>query len=465
MFNQLLEKILIDHPLLGLESEDQNKGHFSGLKAPTWIQQGPIYQVFVRNFSTQGTFDGVRDKIPYLTELGIKTIWLMPIYPIGERDRKGSLGSPYAIKDYTSIDKNYGSSEDLNNLIKAVHDADMKLILDLVVNHMAVDSIYLQDNPEYFLQDDKGILTRKISEWSDVIDLDYTNQELRSRIREIITYWVREFDVDGYRCDVAGLVPLDFWEEVHSDLLKIKEDIFLLAEWESANLHLTAFHATYDWSTHFILEDIYRGKRPAKDAVTWTLAKGANYPQNALPLRFTENHDLERTREKFGENSFYPFVVFNFILYGLPLIYCGQEIGSQNNPILFEKDPIEWNRGNSKILDFYKRLIKLRQKYPAFSSRDLTIHRNDKPDNIVSIEKSDRNSKILAILNFSNKQLMVNIELSDSYHNDDQIEDLYLGKRLSRSDLENLKIEPYGFYLFKSTNYPSKLDQAKTDTN
>ncbi len=449
MFNQFLKKILEDHPLFGIEKEDQNKGHITGLKEPAWVHEGPVYEIFVRNFSPQGTFKKVQDKLPYLKDLGVKTIWLMPIYPIGKIERKGSLGSPYAIRDYTAIDPTYGTRNDLKNLVEAVHRDGMRLILDLVANHMAVDSIWRQNNPEYFLHNENEAITRKISDWTDVIDLDYSNRDLRTQMGEVIRYWVNEFDIDGYRCDVARLVPMDFWEAVYTDLQKIKKDIFLLAEWESANLHQDAFHASYDWSTHFVLQDIYEGKRPAGDAITWVMEKEANYPGNALPLRFTENHDFERTRVKFGSDSFYPFVVFNFILYGLPLIYCGQEIGLKKTPLVFEKDPIDWNQSDEKIFGFYKNLIKIRQKYPALSSHELHPIGNDKPDQIVTLEKREKDSRILAVLNFSQHQLKVTIELSDSYHNIQQFEDLISGEKISRSELEEFKILPYGFFLFK----------------
>jgi len=450
MFNQFLEKIKADHPLFGLEIIDQNKGHLTGLNPPAWVHDGPIYEIFVRNFSSQGTFKNIQDKIPYLVDLGIKTIWLMPIYPIGKEGRKGTVGSPYAIRDYSVIDPAYGTIDDLKSLIKAVHQSGMRLILDLVLNHMAMDSIWREDHPDFFLHDQNGGFTRKIPDWSDVIDLDYTNQTLRRWIRNVIIHWVREFDIDGYRCDVAGLVPLDFWEDVYNDLSKIKNDIFLLAEWESANLHPTAFHATYDWSTHFVLEDIFKGKRPAKDAITWVIEKEANYPRNAVPMRFTENHDFIRTRDKFGENSFYPFEVFNFIVYGLPLIYCGQEMGLKKTPNLFEEDPIDWSRGDNRILNFYKKLIRLRKKYPALASRELVPIGNDNPDKIVSIVKEDESQKILVILNFSKQDLTVKIEISDSGHNIESYKDLFSGKTVRRSDLRNFRIGSYGFYLFKS---------------
>jgi glycosidase len=450
MFNQLLNKILKAHPLLGLERENQNLGHLTGLKAPSWIRQGPIYEVFVRSFSPEGTFKGVRDKIPYLKELGIRTIWLMPIYPIGQKDRKGSLGSPYAIKDYTAIDPQYGTKDELKKLITSAHRAGLRVILDLVANHMAKDNIWRDVYPDYFIKNDDGEFTRKISDWSDIIDLDYANKEVWTRMQNIIQSWVQDFDFDGFRCDVAGLVPEKFWINVYDELSKIKDDIFMLAEWESANLHLNAFHATYDWSTHFVLQDIYEGKIPAAESVTWVVEKEANYPANALPMRFTENHDLKRTRETFGEESFYPFAVFNYLLYGIPLIYGGQEFGLRRKPFLFEKDPLDWDQFDEKIFDFYKNLIRLRHDEPAFSSRTFKDIRNDKTNQIVSIEKSYKDQKILAILNFSRDELQIKVALSDRYHENQTFKDLFSGKTMTRMDMDDFKMEPYGYYILKS---------------
>ena len=452
MFNQLLDSILKDHPLLGLEKDNQRKGHLTGLSAPAWIHEGPIYELFVRNFSSEGTFEQVRDKIPYLKDLGVQTLWLMPVYPVGDIDRKGSLGSPYSISNYTSIDPAYGRKDDLKNLIQSVHQKGMNIILDIVANHMAVDNVWRDKFPEYFLKDIQGKFTRKISEWSDVIDLDYASRELRERMRQVITYWVEEFDFDGFRCDVAGLVPLDFWENVLNELVLIKKDIFLLAEWESSHLHVNAFHASYDWSTSLFLQDIYNGERPASDVVTWIVEKEANYPRNALPMRFTENHDLDRTRKTFGGQSFYPFVVFNFSVYGIPLIYCGQEFGLEKMPSLFDKDALNWEEFDEAIFDFYKNLIKLRKEYPALASRDLKNIWNDQASKVVSILKIEKDQKILVLINFSPEEITIKIDQTDIDHNIISCEDLFSGKTISLSELENFNINPFGFFIFKLEN-------------
>jgi glycosidase len=452
MFNQLLDNILQEHPLLGLEKEDQNKGHITGLKTPDWVSQGTIYETFVRNFTPEGTFAGIRDKIPYLKDLGITIIWLMPVHPIGKKDRKGSVGSPYSIRDYSSIDPVYGTADDFKSLIRTAHENGMRVILDMVANHMAMDNVWRIEHPELFLKDDAGSFTRRIDDWSDVIDLDYSNTDVQDRMHQMICSWVREFDLDGFRCDVAGLVPLEFWETLHDDLNKIKDDIFLLAEWESAGLHEKAFHASYDWSTHFVLSDIYQGRRSAAEAITWVTEKEANFPRNSLPMRFTENHDLERTRIKFGEDSFYPFVVFNFLMYGVPMIYCGQEFGLKESPPLFEKDPINWELFDQSIFDFYKKLINLKSGYPAFSSRELNPVGNDKPDHVVSFEKDVGDQKILAILNFSRKKVTCKLDLSDDYHSQKEFKDIYSGNTVSYADLERLVLKPYGFYLVNFKN-------------
>jgi glycosidase len=453
MFKKLLEDILKDHPLLGLEKDDQVKGHLSGPAAPAWIEKGPIYEIFVRNFSSKGTFAGVRDKIPYLKDLGIQTLWLMPIFPTGSEARKGTLGSPYSIKDYTSIDPANGSDEDLKNLIRHAHEQGLRVILDLVANHMAVDNKWRDQYPQYFQKDEEGKITRKIPEWSDVIDLDYNDTELREQMRQVIRYWIEYFDFDGFRCDVAGLVPLDFWEMVHKDLVSIKSDIFLLAEWESSHLHINAFHASYDWSTIFVLQDIFQGKRPASDAITWIMEKEKTYPRNALPMRFTENHDLERTREKFGKDSFYPFVLFNFISYGIPLIYCGQEFGLKRTPSLFDADPLDWDQFDDDIFGFYKTLILLRKEYPALASRNITNIWNDKPDQIVSILKKDNDHNIMVLLNFSQHDVKFKMDITDIGHNFETAVDLFSGETVNSSDLGKMRINPYGYYIYKSTNY------------
>ena len=450
MYLQMLKSILADHPLYGIEIIEKSLGDQNGLKPPAWIHEGPLYEIFVRNFSSSGTFNGVLDQLPYLKDLGIKTIWLMPIHPIGWDKRKGSLGSPYAIRNYYTIEGALGKKDDFKNLVEAVHRLDMRIILDLVVNHTAPDHLWAAMHPQFYPGPNPEKKSRLIAEWTDIVELDYDNKELRKNILDMIRYWVETFDIDGYRCDVAGLVPLDFWEEVSADLQKIKKDIFWLAEWESARYHLNAFHATYDWSTYFVLEDIFNGKRSATDGLTWVIEKEAQFPGNSLPLRFTENHDFPRTRKIFGADSFFPYAVYNFTLYGIPLIYCGQEIGFKEMTPLFEKKTIDWEGKDEKIFRFYQQLISLRKKYPALSSRVLEAIPNNRHDEIISYVKKEGKDEILVVLNLSKNGAEVTLDLPGKYkslHFSDLFND---HTSIDGQKLSPLKIEPYGYFLLKA---------------
>jgi glycosidase len=450
MYLQMLKSILADHPLYGIEVIEKSLGDQSGLEPPAWIHEGPLYEIFVRNFSSPGTFNGVRDQLPYLKDLGIKTIWLMPVHPIGWDKRKGTWGSPYAIRDFYAVDEALGNKADFKDLVEAVHHQDMRIILDLVVNQTAPDHPWSTDHPHFYPGPNPKKKSRLHPDWTDIVELEYDNKELRKAVRNVIRYWVETFDIDGYRCDVAGLVPLDFWEEVSADLQKIKKDIFWLAEWESARFHLNAFHATYDWSNYFLLENIFNGKRPAADALTWAIEKEAHFPRNSLPLRFTENHDFERTRKIFGADSFFPYAVFNFTMYGLPLIYCGQEIGFKEMTPLFEKKTIDWEGKDEKIFHFYQQLISLRKKYPALSSRTIEAIPNNQSDLIISYIKKEGTEKILVVLNLSKKTTEVTLDLSDKYKNL-HFSDLFNDhKSIDGRKLSPLKMEPYGFYLLKA---------------
>lgn len=448
MYNKYLKKILTDHPLLGLDNQFLEPSLTGGLTPPDWVQEGPVYEIFVRNFTSEGTFSGVINKLPYLKDLGIKTIWLMPIYPIGKIDRKGSLGSPYAIRDHRQIDQNLGTKASFVELIKIIHRYDMRIIIDLVANHAAADHVWNETSPQYFM-DYQSKKTRKISDWTDVIDFDYTQQEFRQMMIETICYWLLTFDIDGFRCDVAGLVPLDFWEDVYSALSEIKKDVFLLAEWESAEFHNKSFNTTYDWSTYFVLKDIFEEKRNASDCLAWHTAKQEVYPRESLPLRFTENHDLKRTRNTFGKDSFYPFVVFNYTIYGIPLIYNGQEAGQEEETLLFDKDCLDWSRADDHILRFYKKLIGLRKDFPALSSRQLNPIQNNHSKSVVSFEKVKDEQKMLVLLNFSNQSLKLKIDLPLKYHNTRNFEDVFSGNSLRAEDLRALEIKPHGFYILK----------------
>jgi cyclomaltodextrinase len=434
---------------LGIESDKRPYGRLPGRRPPAWVYEGPLYEVFIRNFSSAGNLDGLIENIPYLKDLGIKTVWLMPLHPIGRAGRKGKLGCPYAIRDHLAINQHYGSDKDLRRLVSELHALDLRLIIDLVINHGALDHVRTVTHPAMFAHDRPGHFTRKIADWSDVIDFDYSGEDTRKYMLEVMSYWIKEFDIDGYRCDVAGMVPLDFWETAVEKLLKIKPDLFMLAEWQRPKLHRQAFHATYDWVTYLVLKDIYQNKRPAADILSWLAERIKLYPQNALPLLFTENHDFPRTLKTFGRSSFYPFVAMLFTLPGIPLVYNGQESGLKQELSLFDHDPLCWENKNQVIYDFYKNLIRLRRDNAALASKNIKVIKNDRSGSVVTFLKLAGREEVLVILNFGPQRQKIKISLPAQYHIREWQN--LLNTRITRKgqELANIELKPYEVSMWK----------------
>jgi len=399
MTHNFQAEIKAKYNLLGIESYLPEGEIQEGIQAPDWIHQGPIYEIFVRSFSQEGNFAAVAKKLGYLKDLGIKTIWLMPIHPIGGVKRKGTYGSPYAITDHMAIHSDYGNEQDFKNLVDAVHDHDMRLILDMVLNHAAPDHVKFSSQSAMF----NSNLHHSPHEWSDIIEFNYQNSDTIAYAMNAMTYWVKEFGVDGYRCDVAGLVPLEFWQESVEQLLGINPNLFLLAEWENRVLHDKSFHATYDWTIYLLMKEVNRSLRPASDLVKWLEEQSCTYPLNALQLRFTENHDLPRTLNTFGYKSYLPFLAFILFSDGIPLINNGQEIGAANELSLFEKNHINWEAGNDDLFDIYKKLIRIRYAHKSLFYKRIEHILNDQSDNVVSFIRKNETKNLLFCLNFSDR--------------------------------------------------------------
>src|SRR5689334_16542117 len=243
------------------QSRDVSK--LSARSTRAWVRDGVIYQIFPRNFSSEGNFKGVTAQLDRLKDLGVSILWLMPIHPIGQEKKKGSIGSPYAVRDYYSINPDYGTKDDLKRLVTEAHRRGLKVIIDIVANHTSWDSV-LMKTPEFYRRDAAGQILSPY-DWTDVAALNYENAKLRRYMTEMLTYWVREFDLDGFRCDVAGEVPTDFWEQARAELEKVKPDIFMLAEAHKAELEVKAFDLDYSWPLHSALTDVLQGRAPASD--------------------------------------------------------------------------------------------------------------------------------------------------------------------------------------------------------
>lgn len=345
----------------------QDYSQYEIVSSPNWAKTGVLYQVFPRVFTKEGNFRALKAKLSYIKDLGIDVIWLMPVFPIGRLGRKGTVGSPYAVKDFRVLNPDYGSEKDFQELVDEVHRLGMKVIIGFVPNHGSNDNILLEEYPDWFMRDKKGSFLREVKDWSDVIDFNFENPDLRQYMIETLAYWIEKYDIDGYRCDVAGMVPYDFWKEANAKLREVKKDIFLLAEWEDPEILLTGFNSDYGWTEYHLLKDIRHGKRRSAEIVTLIEQKDRHYPENALAMRFLENHDEQRSVKVFGVQAIDAYATLLFTLPGIPLIYAGQELGEIQKPSLFEKSVLDWKNVDSSLIEMYQTLIRLRKQYDCFT--------------------------------------------------------------------------------------------------
>lgn len=424
---------------LGIASVKKSFNNLTSLISPDWIRNSVLYEIYVRNFTEKGNFEGVIDRLPYLKDLGVNTLWLMPIHPIGKKGRKGKKGCPYSIMDYFAINPEYGSEENFKKLVECAHKMEMRLILDLVINHSANDHVMMIERSYWWQRDIDSNPTRRIKDWQDISDFNYQVKDLWNYLVDSIIYWVEKFDIDGYRCDVAGMVPLEFWEYAISQVKCIKPDIFFLAEWEDPNFHLKTFNSTYNWTLYFKLLDVIEQKCNAQEMFDAYLFKHNIFPQNSVQMNFIENHDMKRAANVFGFPQFQPFAGLIFTLPGIPLIYNGQEVGYKSYLSLFERQPLFWKKKNPKIIDYYRDLIKLRKTNVIFQTGTIhKIHSNN-PDLVVFYREHTHNLAF-CVLNFSNINKKVVLELPDILLAKFQKETWKSFHRLPKFNFKNTKI-------------------------
>lgn len=375
---------------------------------PEWSYDATIYEVNVRQFSEEGSFAKVEEALPRLKELGVKILWLMPIHPIGEVERKGPLGSYYSVKDYFGINPAFGDEASFRSLVEAAHEHDMKLILDWVANHTAWDNPLTETHPEFYETDENGsFIPPRGTDWSDVIQLDYTNPELRDYMVSALRYWVEEFDIDGYRADVASYVPTDFWNRVRRELDAIKP-VFMLAEAYEPELH-PAFDMSYHWDFHHLMNRIAQGEASPNDIDAQFAATKEAFGEDAFMMNFITNHDENSwagtTFDRLG-NAKEAFAVLTATAEGMPLLYNGQETGLDKQLEFFEKDPIDWDY-ESKYVDFYTRLMHLKRDHPALQngSRGGAMQRisTSQDDAIYAFSRSAGEQEVVVLLNLSNE--------------------------------------------------------------
>ena len=334
-----------------------------------------IYSVFIRNFSEEGTFEGVRRSVRRIRALGTDIVWLMPIHPVGEKARKGSLGSPYAIRDYRAINPEFGTLEDFKRLVDEIHNQGMRCIIDVVYNHTSPDSWLAEHHPEWFYHKPDGSFGNRVGDWSDIIDLDYSHPELWTYQIETLKQWAEI--VDGFRCDVAPLVPLEFWrkareavEQVRPGCLWLAESVEpeFLASLREMEIPATSdeelyqvFDITYDYDIYGAYRDYLEGNGSLSAFTQAVMEQEEKYPDNYVKLRFLENHDRPRARQMIqDETALLNWTAFLYFQKGTALLYAGQEVECMKQPSLFDKDPVDW-KGGMNNMDLLYRLWEIKQ--------------------------------------------------------------------------------------------------------
>jgi glycosidase len=377
----------------------------SARTAPAWLRDGVVYEVFPRDFSKDGNLNGVTGRLDQLKGLGVTVLWLMPIHPIGLEHRKGSYGSPYAARDYYAINPDYGTQDDLKRLVSEAHERGMKVILDIVLLHTAWDSV-LMAHPEFYKHNADGKIVPPVAEWDDVAGLNYENPELRQYMITMLEYWIKSFDLDGFRCDTASLVPTSFWEEARSALAKVKPDIMMLAEADKPELLTNAFDIDYAWPMMNTVRKVLSGSAPASEIQRTWENDLERYPRGALHLEMSDNHDQRRAVACFGLPGALAASALMFTLDGVPLLYNGMEVGDTSesgDPELFEKVPIAWKpKSDPSLPDTYRDLIKLRKQFPAFRGASVQwVHNTDQTD-MTTYLRGDGKDEFLVAINLSN---------------------------------------------------------------
>ncbi|HYN84063.1 MAG TPA: alpha-amylase family glycosyl hydrolase [Pyrinomonadaceae bacterium] len=428
-----------------------------------WVRDAVVYEIFPRAFSPEGNFDGVTRQLDRLRDLGVTILWLMPIHPVGQERKKGTLGSPYSVRDYYAINPDYGTKEDFKRLVSEAHRRGMKVIIDVVANHTSWDSV-LMSRPGFHTRDASGKVVPPVADWADVADLNYDNPELRAYMIDMLKFWVREYDLDGFRCDVAGFVPTDFWERARAELERVKPDIVMLAEWDTPELLVRAFDFDYAWPFHSALTDVLQARRPASAMrATWEEER-RKFPRGSLHMRFSDNHDERRAVARFGEPAALAASALVFTLDGVPMIYNGMEVGDTTEsgaPALFERLPVFWQIAERRpdFPRFYRAVIALRKNHSALRRGETEWLRNSDEARVVTFARRDAEEEMVVAVNLSGQPFNGTVEAPQGTFTDVTPDaraplsaDASPDERASRrrvSGLPSVALDPWGYRVFR----------------
>ena len=440
-----INKILFFVTLIGINLFGQNR---PALVHPSWSKDAVIYEVNVRQYTPEGTFKAFEKYLPELKNLGVDILWLMPINPIGILNRKGTLGSYYSVRDYKAVNPEFGTLNDFKELVKKIHKMKMHVIIDWVANHTAWDNVWIKDHRDFFTQDSAGNLVPPVADWTDVVDLNYDNKELWNYMIDAMSYWVKECDIDGFRCDVAAMVPTEFWIEAYSRLSKIKK-IFMLAEASENYLH-QAFDMTYNWQLKDLMNEIATGKKKAAGLANFFENEKKEYKPGDYIMNFTSNHDenswngTEFERLDGGAES---FAVLCELVPGMPLIYTGQEACMNKRLRFFDKDTVNWK--TCKMRGIYTVLDNLKKKNHAlwngqYGGEIKSIDCGN--ENAFAFTREKDGNKIFAVFNFSKDIQKIKItsdEISGEYK-----EVLNKDSLINFTNIFETELQPWEYLVF-----------------
>jgi alpha-amylase len=378
-----------------------------------WIYNTNIYEVNLRQYTKEGTFKAFAGHLPRLKEMGVQTLWFMPVTPIAQKNKKGTLGSYYACSDYTATNPEFGTLEEFKTLVRQAHEMEFKVIIDWVANHTGWDHVWTKEHPDWFEKEANGEFKRA-SGMDDIIELDYRNKDMRKAMIKAMKFWVEQCDIDGFRCDLAFWVELDFWLEAIPHLNKVKP-LFWLAEADSLDHpdYMQVFDAAYSWTWMHKTEEWFKKKLPLK-ALTNVLDRYENAP--GLKAWFTSNHDENTWNgseyEKYGDAA-KVLAVHSCTWPGIPLVYSGQELPNKKRLEFFDKDVIEWTE-NFELHEFYRTLLTLQHNHPALHANSELFQLHTSCDaNVLAYLRKKEEQEVIVILNLSNH--LVRFDILDKW--------------------------------------------------
>ena len=389
-----------------------SKQEYKGTKKQDYSRNAVIYEVNIRQFTEEGTLNAFAEHLPYLKELGVDILWIMPVQPISQLNRKGELGSYYAVADYMAVNPEFGTMEDFKNLVKKAHSMGFKVILDWVANHTGCDHVWIEQHPNWYEYEDGKFVSPW--DWTDTYSLDYTNNEMRAAMIDAMKYWVKETDIDGFRCDVAALVPVDFWDEARVEIQSVKP-VFMLAEATEKELTDKAFDMVYNWPLLFMLDNVSKGINDINNILELSEKQLSDLAPDAYYMNHITNHDRNSWDgtefERYGA-AVKSFAVMTYVWPGMPLIYTGQEVGMNRRLEFFVKDT-PYAKEKNEWFAFYQSLNELKHNSKALRAGDeggkTVVYKTTEPNVFVlSRELGDEN--IVYIANISDKEVLFHFD-------------------------------------------------------